>query len=214
MGDHLETIKNAVISGQHDEIKALVRSAIDAGLDPNRIINEALIPAMDVVGKDFGSGKIFVPEMLVSAVTMKEGVEIVKPLLAGGQRHSPGTVIMATVRGDLHDIGKNLVTMMLEGAGFKVIDLGVDLDVNKLIEQVKAIGPDILGLSALLTTTMPEMQKVIGELKAQGLRDKVKVIVGGAPVDRTFAEKIGADGYGANAAEAVELARVLTQKKG
>jgi 5-methyltetrahydrofolate--homocysteine methyltransferase len=214
MGDHLETIKNAVISGQHDEIKALVRSAIDAGLDPNRIINEALIPAMDVVGKDFGSGKIFVPEMLVSAVTMKEGVEIVKPLLAGGQRHSPGTVIMATVRGDLHDIGKNLVTMMLEGAGFKVIDLGVDLDVDKLIEQVKAIGPDILGLSALLTTTMPEMQKVIGELKAQGLRDKVKVIVGGAPVDRTFAEKIGADGYGANAAEAVELARVLTQKKG
>ena len=214
MGDHLETIKNAVISGQHDEIKALVRSAIDAGLDPNRIINEALIPAMDVVGKDFGSGKIFVPEMLVSAVTMKEGVEIVKPLLAGGQRHSPGTVIMATVRGDLHDIGKNLVTMMLEGAGFKVIDLGVDLDVDKLIEQVKAIGPDILGLSALLTTTMPEMQKVIGELKAQGLRDKVRVIVGGAPVDRTFAEKIGADGYGANAAEAVELARVLTQKKG
>ena len=214
MGDHLETIKNAVISGQHDEIKALVRSAIDAGLDPNRIINEALIPAMDVVGKDFGSGKIFVPEMLVSAVTMKEGVEIVKPFLAGGQRHSPSTVIMATVRGDLHDIGKNLVTMMLEGAGFKVIDLGVDLDVNKLIEQVKAIGPDILGLSALLTTTMPEMQKVIGELKAQGLRDKVKVIVGGAPVDRTFADKIGADGYGANAAEAVELARVLTQKKG
>jgi 5-methyltetrahydrofolate--homocysteine methyltransferase len=214
MGDHLETITSAVINGKHAEIKALVQGAIDAGLDPNRIINEALIPAMDVVGKDFGSGKIFVPEMLVSAVTMKAGVEIVKPLLASGQGRSHRTVIMATVRGDLHDIGKNLVTMMLEGAGFRVIDLGVDLDVDKLIEQVKTIRPDILGLSALLTTTMPEMQKVIGELHSQGLRDKVKVIVGGAPVDRTFAEKIGADGYGANAAEAVELARVLTEKKG
>jgi len=214
MGDHLEAIKNAVIRGKHAEIKTLVQSAIEAGLDPDRIINEALIPAMDVVGKDFGSGKIFVPEMLVSAVTMKAGVDIVKPLLAGGQRHSSGTVIMATVRGDLHDIGKNLVTMMLEGAGFKVIDLGVDLDVDKLIEHVKAIRPDILGLSALLTTTMPEIQNVIGELKAQGLRDKIKVMVGGAPVDRAFAEKIGADGYGADAAKAVELARVLIQKKG
>jgi 5-methyltetrahydrofolate--homocysteine methyltransferase len=213
MGDHLETIKSAVINGKHAEIKSLVQSAIDAGLDPNTIINDALIPAMDVVGKDFGSGKIFVPEMLVSAVTMKAGVDLVKPLLAGGQSQSRGTVIMATVKGDLHDIGKNLVTMMLEGAGFKVIDLGVDLSVEKLIEQVKAIRPDILGLSALLTTTMPEIQKVIGELKAQGLRDKVKVMVGGAPVDRTFAEKIGADGYGANAAEAVALARRFTGAK-
>ena len=214
MGDHLETIKSAVINGKHAEIKALVQGAIDAGLDPNTIINEALIPGMDVVGKDFVSGKIFVPEMLVSAVTMKAGVEIVKPLLASGQGRSRGTVIMATVKGDLHDIGKNLVTMMLESAGFRVIDLGVDLDVDKLIEQVKAIRPDILGLSALLTTTMPEMQKVIGELHSQGLRDKLKVLVGGAPVDPAFAEKIGADGYGANAVEAVELARVLTEKKG
>jgi 5-methyltetrahydrofolate--homocysteine methyltransferase len=162
---------------------------------------------MDVVGTDFGSGKIFVPEMLVAALTMKFGLDIVKPRLAGGQIQSRGTVIMATVKGDLHDIGKNLVSMMLEGAGFKVLDLGVDLSVEKLIDQVKAIRPDILGLSALLTTTMPEMQKVIAELKTQGLRDKVKVLVGGAPLDRAFAEKIGADGYGANAAEAVELAR-------
>jgi corrinoid protein of di/trimethylamine methyltransferase len=214
MGDHLETIKSAVISGKHAEIKALVQGAVDAGLDPNMIINDALIPAMDVVGKDFGSGKIFVPEMLVSAVTMKAGVDIVKPLLAGGQNQSYGTVLMATVKGDLHDIGKNLVTMMLEGAGFKVVDLGVDLDVQKLIEQVKAIRPDILGLPALPATTMPEIQKFIAELKAQGLRDKVKVMVGGAPLDRIFAEKIGADGYGANAAEAVELARRLMVKKG
>jgi 5-methyltetrahydrofolate--homocysteine methyltransferase len=131
----------------------------------------------------------------------------VKPRLAAGEGQSRGTVIMATVKGDLHDIGKNLVSMMLEGAGFKVLDLGVDLSVEKLIDQVKAIQPDILGLSALLTTTMPEMQKVIAELKTRGLRDKVKVLVGGAPLDRAFAEKIGADGYGANAAEAVELAR-------
>jgi len=213
MGDHVEIIKSAVVGGKRAEIKSLVQSAVDAGLDPNTIINEALIAAMDVVGKDFGSGKIFVPEMLVSAVTMKDGLDIVKPLLAGGQSQSRGTVIMATVKGDLHDIGKNLVTMMLEGAGFKVVDLGVDLSVEKLIGQVKAIRPDVLGLSALLTTTMPEIQNVIGELKTQGLRDKVKVMVGGAPVDRTFAEKIGADGYGANAAEAVELARRFTGAK-
>jgi 5-methyltetrahydrofolate--homocysteine methyltransferase len=210
MSDPVETIKSAVISGRHAEIKSLVQAAVDAGLDPNRIINDAMIPAMDVVGKDFGSGKIFVPEMLVSAVTMKAGVDLLKPLLGAGESRSRGTVIMATVKGDLHDIGKNLVTMMLEGAGFKVIDLGVDLSIEKLIEQVRAIQPDVVGLSALLTTTMPEIQKVIAELKAKGLRDKVKVMVGGAPVDRAFAEKVGADGYGANAAEAVTVARTLT----
>jgi corrinoid protein of di/trimethylamine methyltransferase len=207
MADHLNTIKDAVIGGKHGEIKALVQQALDAGTDPATLINDALIAAMDVVGKDFGEGKIFVPEMLVSAMTMKSGLEVVKPRLAAGESQSRGTVIMATVKGDLHDIGKNLVSMMLEGAGFKVLDLGVDLSVEKLVDQVKAVGPDVLGLSALLTTTMPEMQKVIAELKNQGLRDKVKVLVGGAPVDRAFADKIGADGYGSNAAEAVELAR-------
>jgi 5-methyltetrahydrofolate--homocysteine methyltransferase len=213
MADHLNTIKDAVIGGKHAEIKGLVQQALDAGTDPGTLINDALIAAMDVVGKDFGEGKIFVPEMLVAAMTMKSGLEIVKPRLAGGESQSRGTVIMATVKGDLHDIGKNLVSMMLEGAGFKVLDLGVDLSVEKLIDQVGTIGPDILGLSALLTTTMPEMQKMIAELKNQGLRDKVKVLVGGAPVDRAFAEKIGADGYGSNAAEAVELARRFARVK-
>ena len=213
MADHVETIKNAVIGGKHAEIKALVHQALEAGVDPGVIINDALIAAMDVVGTDFGAGRIFVPEMLVSAVTMKSGLEVVKPRLAGGESRSRGTVVMATVKGDLHDIGKNLVSMMLEGAGFNVMDLGVDLSAEKLVDQVKSIQPDILGLSALLTTTMPEMQKVIGELKTQGLRDKVKVLVGGAPVDRTFAEKIGADGYGANAAEAVALARRIADAK-
>jgi corrinoid protein of di/trimethylamine methyltransferase len=203
----MDLIKNAVIGGKHSEIKGLVQQAVDAGLDPNAIINDGLIAAMDVVGKDFGSGKIFVPEMLVAAVTMKNGLDVVKPMLAGDQNQSRGTVIMATVRGDLHDIGKNLVTMMLEGAGFQVIDLGVDLSVEKLLEKVKEIKPQVLGLSALLTTTMPEMKRVIEELEVQGLRKGLKVMVGGAPVDRTFAQKIGADGYGANAAEAVDLAR-------
>jgi 5-methyltetrahydrofolate--homocysteine methyltransferase len=207
MADHIESIKNAVIGGKHSEIKGIVQQALDAGLDPGTIINDALIAAMDVVGKDFGSGKIFVPEMLVAAVTMKNGLDVVKPLLAGDQDQSRGTVIMATVKGDLHDIGKNLVSMMLEGAGFNVIDLGVDLSVEKLLEKVKEIKPQVLGLSALLTTTMPEMKRVIEELEARGMRESLKVMVGGAPVDRAFAEKIGADGYGANAAEAVELAR-------
>jgi 5-methyltetrahydrofolate--homocysteine methyltransferase len=207
MTDHMEAIKNSVISGKHGEIKSLVQQALEAGLDPNVIINDALISAMDVVGKDFGSGKIFVPEMLVAALTMKNGLDVVKPLLSGDQDQSRGSVIMATVKGDLHDIGKNLVSMMLEGAGFKVIDLGVDLSVEKLLDKVKEIKPQVLGLSALLTTTMPEMKRVIEELETQGMRKSVRVMVGGAPVDRTFAEKIGADGYGANAAEAVELAR-------
>jgi 5-methyltetrahydrofolate--homocysteine methyltransferase len=210
MTDPMDVIKNAVIGGKHAEIKGLVQKALEAGLDPNAIINDALIAAMDVVGKDFGTGKIFVPEMLVSAVTMKNGLEVVKPLLVGDQAQSRGTVIMATVKGDLHDIGKNLVSMMLEGAGFKTIDLGVDLSVEKLLDKVKEIKPQVLGLSALLTTSMPEMKRVIEELEVQGIRGSLKVMVGGAPVDRIFAEKIGADGYGANAAEAVDLARRFT----
>lgn len=212
MTDYMESIKNAVIGGKHSEIKGLVQQALDAGLDPNTLINDALIAAMDVVGKDFGSGKIFVPEMLVSAVTMKNGLEVVKPLLSGDQDRSRGTVIMATVKGDLHDIGKNLVSMMLEGAGFKVIDLGVDLSVENLLDKVKEIKPQVLGLSALLTTTMPEMKRVIEELDAQGMRKSVKVIVGGAPVNEKFARDIGADGYGADAGSSVDLAKQLIQR--
>jgi 5-methyltetrahydrofolate--homocysteine methyltransferase len=207
MTDHLNTIKEAVIAGKHGEIAALVRRAIDDGTAPDRIINESLIPAMDAIGREFALGNVFVPEMLVSAVTMKNGLAVVKPLLTAEQSESRGTIIMSTVKGDLHDIGKNLVTMMLEGAGFTVFDLGVDLSVEKLIEEVKRISPQILGLSALLTTTMPEMKKVIEELEAQGIRKSLKVMVGGAPLDHAFAQKIGADGYGANAAEAVGLAR-------
>ena len=170
-----------------------------------------MIAAMDLVGQKFSDHEIFVPEMLVSAYTMKKGLDIIKPLLTGDTTELKATVLMYTVKGDVHDIGKNLVIMMLEGAGFNVMDLGVDLSVEMVVQQVKEIKPEILGLSALLTTTMPEMKKVIETLKADGLRNNVKVMVGGAPVDTGFAQEIGADGYGKDATEAVFLARNLVE---
>ncbi|MBC8418787.1 MAG: corrinoid protein [Proteobacteria bacterium] len=209
MDDILLQIKDAVITRKKNEIEGLVKTAIEGGTDPNSIIEDSLIAAMDVVGQKFASSEIFVPEMLVSALTMKLGLEVVKPHLKTGEGRSRGTIIMGTVHGDLHDIGKNIVIMMLEGAGFKVVDMGVDLTVEKLIEQLEAIQPDVLGLSALLTTTMPEMERTIHVLSEKGLREKVKIMVGGAPVDQSFADRIGADGYGADATEAVQLARQL-----
>ena len=156
---------------------------------------------------------IYVPEMLVSATTMKRGLDIIKPLLQSGEIQNRGTIVMGTVKGDLHDIGKNLVTMMMEGAGFKIIDLGVDVKIDNLLETLKKEKADILGLSALLTTTMPEMQNVIEALEEAGLREQVKVIVGGAPIDQVFADTIGADGFGKDAVEAVQLARDLMAEK-
>ncbi len=207
MSEHFDQIKNAVINGKHTEVEGLVEKAIQESIDLEQIINEALIAAMDIIGRKFADSEIYVPEMLVSALTMKKGLGIIKPLLKGKKAGSKGTILIGTVKGDLHDIGKNLVTMMLEGAGFDVVDLGVDLSVEKVVEQVQELQPEILGLSALLTTTMPEMTKVMEALQAKGLRDKVKVIVGGAPLDAKYAEKIGADGYGQDAVEAVELSR-------
>lgn len=209
MSDTLQQIKDAVITRQRNEVQGLVEAAIEGGIDPKSIIDDGLIAAMDVVGQQFSDSDIFVPEMLVSALTMQLGLEKVKPLLKSEAAEPKGTIIMGTVKGDIHDIGKNIVLMMLEGAGFEVVDLGVDLTVEKLVERIEAIGPDLLGLSALLTTTMPEMERVIQELKTKGFRDKLKVMVGGAPVSESFAEKIGADGYGADAAAAVQLARRL-----
>lgn len=207
MHESVQQIKESVIEGRHREIESLVREICNTGISPDTVIQEGLIAAMDVVGQQFSAGEIFVPEMMVSAMTMKLGLNIVKPLLTGNAGAPKGTVLMGTVKGDLHDIGKNIVIMMLEGAGFQVIDLGVDIDVEKVVAKVTEIRPQILGLSALLTTTMPEMKRVIEELRAHGLRDRVKVIVGGAPVDAAFAEKIGADGYGKDAAQAMVLAR-------
>ena len=202
-------IKDIVVAGKHTEVEALVKKAVTDDADLDGLINNALIAAMDVVGQRFAASEIFVPEMLVSAMTMKKGLEIIKPFLKEAQSQSKGKVILCTVKGDLHDIGKNLVAMMLEGAGFEVVDLGVDSTVETVIARVKELQPDILGLSALLTTTMPEMENVINELKAQGIRDQVSVIIGGAPVGAGFAAKIGADAYGEDAAEAVSIARDL-----
>ena len=205
----LEQIKQAVINGKHKEIEGLVRTAVEEKVDLGSIINTALIDGMDVVGQQFASGEIFVPEMLIAALTMQKGLAVIKPLLKGEDSKAKGTVVIGTVKGDLHDIGKNLVSMMLEGAGFQVVDLGVNLGVEQLVDKVTEIKPDILGLSTLLTTTMPEMQKVISVMQQRGLRSSVKIMVGGAPVDAHFAEKIGADGYAKDAAGAVQLARKL-----
>ena len=213
MTDMLETIQNMVIDGKFKDIEEAVQQAVDAGTDLNRLINDALISAMDVVGKKFADGSIYVPEMLVSATTMKRGLDIIKPLLTSGENQDRGTIVMGTVKGDLHDIGKNLVIMMMEGAGFKIIDLGVDVKIENLIESLKTEKADILGLSALLTTTMPEMQNVIEALEEAGLREQIKVIVGGAPIDQAFADTIGADGFGKDAVEAVQLCRDLVADK-
>jgi 5-methyltetrahydrofolate--homocysteine methyltransferase len=207
MNESIQKIKDGVIEGRHRDIESLVREICKTGISPDTVIQEGLIAAMDTVGRRFSAGEIFVPEMMVSAMTMKLGLNIVKPLITGEAGEPKGIVLMGTVKGDLHDIGKNIVVMMLEGAGFRVFDLGVDIDVEKVVAKVAEIRPQVLGLSALLTTTMPEMRRVIEELRARGLRDRVKVMVGGAPVDAAFAEKIGADGYGKDAVQAVALAR-------
>ena len=213
MTEMLETILGMVVDGKYNDIEGEVQRAVDAGTDLNLLINDALISAMDIVGKKFADGTIYVPEMLVAATTMKRGLDIIKPLLQSGEIQNRGTIVMGTVKGDLHDIGKNLVTMMMEGAGFKIIDLGVDVKIENLLEILKKEKADILGLSALLTTTMPEMQNVINMLEEAGLRDQVKVIVGGAPIDQAFADTIGADGFGKDAVEAVQLARKLMAEK-
>ena len=213
MTDFIDTIRDLVVGGKFHDIEEQVQQAVDSGTDLNLLINDALISAMDIVGKRFADGDIYVPEMLVSAKTMKQGLDIIKPLLTSGEAENRGTIIMGTVKGDLHDIGKNLVIMMMEGAGFRIIDMGVDMKIEDLIDTVKKENVDVLGLSALLTTTMPEMQNVIEALKEAGLRDQLKVIVGGAPIDQKFADQIGADGFGADAVEAVRLAREMVAGK-
>jgi 5-methyltetrahydrofolate--homocysteine methyltransferase len=167
---------------------------------------------MDEVGRRYGAGEIFVPEMLVAAFTMKKGLDNLKPLLASGGAAPAGTILMATVKGDLHDIGKNIVVMMLEGAGFRVVDLGVDVDAEKVIRSIEEENPDILGFSSLLTTTMPEMGAIIAALAARGFRDRVRIMVGGAPLDAAYAARIGADGYGRDAVAAVEMARRFVER--
>ncbi len=202
-------LSQAVIAGQEAKVKELTQAAIDSGVDPMSIINEGLIAGMNVVGSCFKSGQMFVPEVLMSARTMGAGMELVKPLLLGQEVPSSGKVVIGTVKGDLHDIGKNLVAMMLESAGFNVVNLGIDLAPEQFVQAVKDCKPQVVGLSALLTTTMLVMKDVIELLKEEGLRDKVRVIIGGAPISYDFANEIGADGFAPDAASAVDLCRKL-----
>jgi 5-methyltetrahydrofolate--homocysteine methyltransferase len=192
-----------------DEVTAHIQAALDAQLDPGSILNQGMIDAMQEVGRLFEEGEYFVPEMLIAARTMQDGLALLKPHLVQANVQSAGKVVIGTVKGDLHDIGKNLVTMMLEGAAFEIVDLGVDVAPEKFVEAVKAHQPRIVGLSALLTTTMPSMRTTIEALKAAGVRDQVKVIVGGAPVTEAFAHDIGADGFAPDASRAVKLTKSL-----
>jgi 5-methyltetrahydrofolate--homocysteine methyltransferase len=205
----LKTLSEAILRGDAKSAEAITKEAVSAGTDPQELVTKYMIPAMDEVGRKFEADELFVPELLVSARAMKKALEVLKPLLAAKGAKPMGKVVVGTVKGDLHDIGKNLVASMLEGAGFEVIDVGVDVSPDKFIAAVREKAPQIVALSALLTTTMPSMKTTIEQLSAAGLRDKVKVIIGGAPVTQNYAQEIGADGYSENANGAVGLARKL-----
>jgi len=205
----LDELHESIIVGNLENAVQCTNQAVEENTDPINILNEGMIPAMDIVGKKFQDGEYFVPEMLMAARAMKGGMEILKPLLKKGGVKPKAKVLIGTVSGDLHDIGKNLVAIMLEGGGFEVIDAGVDVSANKFLDLAESGDIDILGLSALLTTTREEMKTVIDLFQKNELRDKIKIIVGGAPINDEFAQKIGADGYSPDAASAVQLANSL-----
>jgi 5-methyltetrahydrofolate--homocysteine methyltransferase len=209
MSEILEEISTAVIEGDLDEIADLTEDALDEDLSAGEILNNGLMPGMDHVGIEFKAGNMFVPEVLRSAKTMQTSMDILKPLLAESGVKMVGKVLLGTVKGDLHDIGKNLVGMMCEGAGFEVKDMGKDVAPEDFVEAVKEFEPDVVGMSALLTTTMRSMESTIKVLEEAGLREQVKIMIGGAPVTQAFADQIGADGYASNAASAAELAKKL-----
>ena len=212
MSEILTDISNAIIQGDRDEIVDLTEDALDEGLSAKEILDHGLMPGMDYVGAEFKKGDMFVPEVLRSARTMQASMDILKPLLAESGAKMAGKVLLGTVKGDLHDIGKNLVGMMCEGAGFEVFDLGKGVEPEKFVEAVKTYEPDVLGMSALLTTTMRSMDHTIKALQEAGLRDRVKIMIGGAPVTQSFAEQIGAEGYAPNASAAAELARKFVNR--
>jgi 5-methyltetrahydrofolate--homocysteine methyltransferase len=207
MSEILSDLSTAVIEGNLDDIADLTQNALDDGLDAKQILDQGLMPGMDHVGVEFKAGNMFVPEVLRSARAMQASMAIIKPLLAAAGSKMTGKVLLGTVKGDLHDIGKNLVAMMCEGAGFEVKDLGKDIEPEAFVEAVKVFEPDVLGMSALLTTTMRSMEHTIKALEEAGVRDKVKIMIGGAPVTQSFCEQIGADGYASNAAAAADLAK-------
>jgi 5-methyltetrahydrofolate--homocysteine methyltransferase len=206
--DHLDNVYDAILDGDKTAATECVQAALDDGVAASEILQDAMIAAMDEVGHLFEEGEIFVPEMLVAARAMKAGLALLKPHLVKSGVEPAGKVVLGTVAGDMHDIGKNLVAMMLEGAGFEIVDLGVDVAPDAFIEAIQN-GIDVLGLSALLTTTMVSMEKTIQAVEVAGLRDKVKVVVGGAPVTAEYANQIGADGFAADASQAVTLVKSL-----
>jgi 5-methyltetrahydrofolate--homocysteine methyltransferase len=206
----VKEIYTGILEGQHKFVEAKVKSALESGVNPKTLLDEGMISAMAEVGRLFEIGEYYVPEMLISARAMQHGLAVLKPYLKEANVQSAGKVAIGTVKGDLHDIGKNLVAMMLEGAGFEIVDLGTDVAPEKYVGAVKA-GANLIALSALLTTTMPNMKAVIEGLKAAGLRDKVKVMIGGAPVTDSYAAQIGADGYAPDASRAVNLAKSLVK---
>jgi 5-methyltetrahydrofolate--homocysteine methyltransferase len=209
MNEKLSELYNAILEGNVTEAKDGVQSALEADLEPGVILADGMIAAMKEVGRRFEEGDYFVPEMLIAARAMQAGMALLKPHLVQSNVKSAGSVAIGTVKGDLHDIGKNLVALMLEGAGFEVKDLGVDVPPEKFIEAISTGGVDILAFSALLTTTMPNMKTTVEAIREAGLRDKVKIIIGGAPVTEDYARQIGADGYSADASRAVSLAQAL-----
>jgi 5-methyltetrahydrofolate--homocysteine methyltransferase len=207
MSEILEQISTAVIEGDMDEIADLTEDALDDGISAEEVLNKGLMPGMDHVGVEFKAGNMFVPEVLRSARTMQVSMSILKPLLAESGVEMVGKVLLGTVKGDLHDIGKNLVGMMCEGAGFEVKDIGKDIAPEGFVDAVREFKPHVVGMSALLTTTMRAMESTIKELEEAGLRDTVKVMIGGAPVTQAFSDQIGADGYAPDAAGAADLAK-------
>ena len=205
----LQTIYDNILNGQSKPVGGNVQQALDEGVAPERVLNEAMVAAMAEVGRLFEEGEYYVPEMLIAARAMQSGMAVLKPRLVQANFKPIAKVAAGTVKGDLHDIGKNLVCMMLEGASFEIIDLGTDVSPDKFVAAVKEQGANVVCLSALLTTTMPNMRVTVEALKAAGVRDQVKVMVGGAPLTEGYAREIGADGYASDASKAVALARAL-----
>lgn len=202
-------IKEGTITGKLNEIESLIQAALDGGIEPEEIIQKGFIPAMTVVGQKFQKNEIYIPEMMISAKTMNKGLDKIKPLMVATNQKSFAVVVLGTVKGDLHDIGKNLVRIMMEGVGMEVIDLGIDVPSEKFVEAIRTHNPDILAMSALLTTTMPAMEEVIKTVKESGLASIPYILVGGAPVTMDFAKNIGADNYADNAGEAVEKIKAI-----
>jgi 5-methyltetrahydrofolate--homocysteine methyltransferase len=209
MADILQKIASNLYDGEDKEVAELVQQALDQGLEPGEVLQGGLIAGMDEVGRDFKAGDLFVPEVLIAARAMHAGMAVLRPLLAESDTPSAGKYLIGTVKGDLHDIGKNLVRMMLEGAGFDTVDLGTDVEPQAFVDAVREHKPRLIGMSALLTTTMVQMKTTIEALEEAGLRDSVKIMVGGAPVTDAFAKEIGADAYAADAASAVDVARSM-----